>query len=124
MPVAVRTVASGGLRVVRRPAAARDGGVDEPDLRPAAPPRQEREAAAVGRPARRRAPPGFGDDRVLARAVGLDDPELVVADEREAASIGRPLRVADGLLRRRELGRGPPRSGSVNSWRAPAASAV
>ena len=43
------------LRVRGRPAAARDGRVDEPDLGPAARARQEREAVAVGRPARVRA---------------------------------------------------------------------
>ena len=56
-----------------------------------------------------RPPPGLADDPGQARPVGLDDPDLVVADEGEPPTVGRPLRVADRLLRRGELGRdGPP----------------
>ena len=51
-PVAVRAVGRGGFGSRGRPAAARDRGVDHPDLRPAAAARQEGEAPAVGRPAR------------------------------------------------------------------------
>ncbi len=52
-----------------------------------------------------RPPPGLPTTRVDPRAVGLDDPDLVVADVREAPAVGRPLRVGDGLLRRGQLGR-------------------
>ena len=93
------------LGLGRRPAAARDRRVDQPDLRPAAAARQEGEAMAVGRPARFAAAAGLADDPGQARAVRLDDPDLVVADEREAAPVGRPLRIRDGLLRGGELDR-------------------
>ena len=104
-PVAVRAVGRGGFGSVAGPAAARDGRVDQPDLRPAAPARQEGEPMAVRRPARRAAAAGLAGDAGEARPVRLDDPDLVVADEREAAAVGRPLRIGDGLLRRGELGR-------------------
>ena len=77
--------------------------IDDPDLRPAAAPRDEREAPAVGRPARRRDAGRMAGDPDVARPVGLDDPDLVVADVGEAAAVGRPLRVGDVLLRRGEL---------------------
>ena len=93
------------LGLGRRPAAARDRRVDQPDLRPAAAARQERQAMAVGRPARFAAGAGLADHPGQARAVRFDDPDLVVADEREAAPVGRPLRVRDGLLRGGELDR-------------------
>ena len=51
--------------------------------------------------------PAWPTTRLSRRAVGLDDPDLVVADEGEAAAVGRPLRVADRLLRRGQLGRIP-----------------
>ena len=104
-PVSVRTVGSRRLGLGRRPAAARDRGVDQPDLRPAAAARQEGEAMAVGRPARLAAGAGLADHPGQARPVGFDDPDLVVADEGEAPPVGRPLRVGDGLLRGGELGR-------------------
>ena len=93
------------LRFGRRPAAARHRGVDQPDLRPAAAARQERQAVAVGRPARFATGAGLADDPGEARPVGFDDPDLVVADERQATAVGRPLRIRDGLLRGGELDR-------------------
>ena len=104
-PVAVRTVGSGGLGSRGRPAAARDRRVDQPDLRPAAAARQERQAMAIGRPARFASRAGLADDPGQARAVGFDDPDLVVADERQATAVGRPLRIRDGLLRGGQLAR-------------------
>ena len=59
------------LRLGRRPAAARDRGVDQPDLRPAAAARQEGEAMAVGRPARFTAGAGLADHPGQARPVRL-----------------------------------------------------
>ena len=105
MPVSVRTVGRGGFGSVAGPAAARDRSVDQPDLRPAAPARQEGQPVAVGRPARCAAAAGLADDEGQARPVGLDDPDLVVADEREPAAVGRPLRIGDRLLGRGQLGR-------------------
>ena len=55
-----------------------------------------------------RPPPGLATTQRLARPVGLDDPDLVVADEGEAPAVGRPLRIADRLLRRGDLGRRRP----------------
>ena len=77
----------------------------EPDLRPAAAARQEGEPVAVGRPARGAAAARLADHAGQPRAVGLDDPDLVVADEGEPAAVGRPLRIGDGLLRGGQLGR-------------------
>ncbi len=80
-----------------------DGCIDQPDLRPAAPARHEREAPAIGRPLRVTAAAGLGDHLREAGPVGLDDPDLLVPDEGEAATIRRPLRFADRLLGRGDL---------------------
>src|SRR2546425_2875842 len=89
----------------RRPAPTRHRSIDEPDLRPAAPPRQERQLLAVRRPA------GHGDarrmarDDLVARTVRLDQPEGVVAHVGEPSPVRRPLRIRNVLLRGRQLDR-------------------
>ena len=62
-------------------------------------------APAVGRPARERDAGRMARDDDVAAAVGVDDPQLVVADVGEPTAVGRPLRVRDVLLRRGDLGR-------------------
>ena len=52
-----------------------------------------------------RAPPGLPATRVDRDPVGLDDPELVVAQVGDPATVGRPLRVGDRLLGSGQLGR-------------------
>ena len=96
---------AGRLRLGRRAAAARDGSVDQPDLGPATAARQEGQPVAVGRPARGAAAARLADHEGQPGTVGLDDPDLVVADEGEPAAVGRPLRVGDRLLRGGQLGR-------------------
>ena len=104
IPGSVRAVGSGarGSRCgrPRRGTGASIG----PDLAPAAPSRQEGEALAVRGPARLAAAAGLADDEGLARAVGLDDPDLAVADIGQAPAVGRPLGVADRLLGGGQLG--------------------
>ena len=95
------------LRLGRRPATPRDRRIDQPDLGPAAPSRQERQPVAVGRPARSAATAGLADDFGQARAVRLDDPDLLVPDERDAPAVGRPLGIGCGLVRGGQLGRIP-----------------
>ena len=112
------------FRMAGRPAPARDRRVDQPDLGPAPTARQEGEPAAVRTPARVAVAGRVLGHPDLARAVRFDDPDRAVADEGEAPAVGRPVRIADRLLGRGQLDAGPPRSGRMNSWRAPAASWV
>jgi hypothetical protein len=86
------------LRFDRGPTATRDRRVDQPDLRPAAAARQEREAEAVGRPARLATASGLAHGPRQSAAVDLDDPDLVVTDERQPAAVGGPLWIGHGLL--------------------------
>ena len=104
-PAGVRARASGGRGSFAGRPRRGTGRVDDPDLRPAASARDESESLPVGRPAGRVRARLVAGDLHEPRPVGLDDPDLVVADEREAAAVGRPLRVADGLLRGGQLGR-------------------
>ena len=83
----------GLARLAWRAASARDRGIDDPDLRPAAPPRDEPESATIGTPARHRIAGRMVCHPGLARAIDLDDPHAAVPDEGEATTVGRPLRI-------------------------------
>ena len=108
------------LGAVGGPAAARDRGVDEPDLRPAAPSRQEGEAPAVGRPASVLAPPGLATTRVLrepSASTTHSSSSRTYASRRPSGDhCGSPTGFDEAVS---WVG-APPRSGIVNSWRAPA----
>ena len=124
-PAAVRTRGLGGSRLVRGPAAARHRRVDEPDLRPAATAREERETLAVRRPARAATAARLGRRPASSASRRPRRPRSprrgrTRAGGRRATTAGRrpasPTRSAGSDTR--------PGSDSVNSWRAPAASAV
>ena len=77
-----------GLGLALRPSTARDRSIDEPDLAPAATAGDERQAAAVRRPARLATTTRLGDHASESRTVRLDDPDLVVTHEGQAPAVG------------------------------------
>ncbi len=89
--------------IAGRPASPRHGRVDHPELRPAAAARDEGESPAIRRPARGRHAGRMAGDADVPRPIGLDDPDLVVADVGQPAAVGRPLGVGDVLLGRGQL---------------------
>ena len=99
-----RARAIGPGRRCRSPAS-RDGRIDDPHLGPAAAARDERDAPAVGRPARGRFAGRVVAERHEPSAVRIHDRDRPVADERQPPSVGRPARIRDVLLGRRDLRR-------------------
>jgi hypothetical protein len=70
-----------GAWLALRAAAPRDRRFDQPDLAPATSSRDEGQSSTVRRPAWLAAAARLADDLRQSRPVGLDDPDLVVADE-------------------------------------------
>src|SRR6266545_7515168 len=92
-----------GAWMGRWPSAARYRSVDPPHLRPAAAARDEAQLKTAGRPARLAVAGGVLGHLDFTRPIRGDDPDGAVSNVRQSSTVGRPLRIADRLLRCRQL---------------------
>ncbi len=76
------------FRLVGGASSTRHGRIDDPDLAPAPPARQEGDPVPVRRPAGLAAATGSGHRAHEARAVGIDDPDLLIANEGKTTAVG------------------------------------